>query len=48
MEASGIKIIARKCETFKALHDQELDLVLFYGEDQARKHLAGYYESANK
>ncbi len=32
MEASEIKSIAGKCEFFKTLDDEELDLLLFYGE----------------
>jgi len=32
MEASQIKGIARKSEIFKTLDDEELDLLLFYGE----------------
>jgi len=32
MEASEIKDIAKKCEIFKALDDEEFDLLLFYGE----------------
>jgi hypothetical protein len=34
MEASEIKIIARKCEIFKTLNDEELDLLLFQGEEK--------------
>jgi CRP-like cAMP-binding protein len=32
MEASEIKDIAKKCEIFDTLDDEELDLLLFYGE----------------
>jgi CRP-like cAMP-binding protein len=32
MEASEIRVIARKCEIFKSLEKEELDLLLFYGE----------------
>jgi CRP-like cAMP-binding protein len=32
MEASQIKGIAGKCDCFKTLDDEELDLLLFYGE----------------
>ncbi|MCU0596447.1 MAG: cyclic nucleotide-binding domain-containing protein [Desulfobacterota bacterium] len=32
MEASEIKDIAKKCELFKTLEDEEFDLLLFYGE----------------
>jgi len=34
MEASEIKIIAKKCEILKPLNDEELDLLLFYGEEK--------------
>ena len=32
MEASEIKDIAKKCEIFKTLDEEEFDLLLFYGE----------------
>jgi CRP-like cAMP-binding protein len=32
MEASELKSIARKCEIFENLDDEEFDLLLFYGE----------------
>jgi CRP-like cAMP-binding protein len=32
MEASEIKDIAKNCEIFKTLDDEEFDLLLFYGE----------------
>ena len=32
MEASEIKDIAKKCEIFKTLDEDEFDLLLFYGE----------------
>jgi CRP-like cAMP-binding protein len=34
MDVSEIKVIARKCEIFKTLDDEELDLLLFYGEQK--------------
>jgi hypothetical protein len=34
MEAAEIKGIAEKCELFKTLDDEELDLLLFYGEQK--------------
>jgi CRP-like cAMP-binding protein len=34
METSELKIVARKCEIFKTLHDEDLDLLLFYGEQK--------------
>ena len=34
MEASEIKDIAKTCEIFKTLDDEELDLLLFYGESK--------------
>ena len=34
METSELKIIARKCEIFKTLDDEDLDLLLFYGEQK--------------
>lgn len=32
METAAIKDIAKKCEIFKTLDDEEIDLLLFYGE----------------
>jgi CRP-like cAMP-binding protein len=32
MEAAEIKNIAKRCEPFKTLDDEEFDLLLFYGE----------------
>jgi CRP-like cAMP-binding protein len=32
MEAAEIKSLAKKCEIFKTLDDEEFDLLLFYGE----------------
>jgi CRP-like cAMP-binding protein len=34
METSELKIVARKCEIFKTLDDEDLDLLLFYGEQK--------------
>lgn len=34
MEATEIKGVAGKCELFKPLDDEELDLLLFYGEQK--------------
>ena len=34
METSELKVIARKCEMFQSLDGDELDLLLFYGEQK--------------